>query len=259
MARIQTDLITPDRAGMPMIGIVDPTVRPRVGLGLHEAALPVGGEIGDTPISDLPGDGAILGAILRMGLNEAEAEQITALLMARFGSLAIILAAPLRRLEDALGSHARLAPALKSVHQAVRAVLREPLLHRTSISSWQQLDDYLKATLGHDQVEQVRLLLLDRKNRLIRDELHAKGTIDHVPLYPREVIRRVIEMEASAVIVVHNHPSGDPTPSGPDLEITQALADVLGQIGVCLHDHVIVGSTGVVSLRARKLFDQVVR
>jgi DNA repair protein RadC len=113
--------------------------------------------------------------------------------------------------------------------------------------------DYLRISIGGSETELVRILFLDRKNGLIKDELHARGTVDHTPLYPREVVRRVLEVNAKAIILVHNHPSGDPRPSPQDIEMTNLIAQVLGQIDVTFHDHVIVGAARVLSFRQEKL------
>jgi DNA repair protein RadC len=121
------------------------------------------------------------------------------------------------------------------------------------ISTASALMDYLSVTMRHETTESTRILFLDRKNALIKDELHNRGTIDHTPLYPREVVKRVVELGASAVILVHNHPSGDPTPSQGDIEMTHRLAAALGTINVLLHDHVIVGRNRETSLRKLKL------
>jgi DNA repair protein RadC len=113
--------------------------------------------------------------------------------------------------------------------------------------------DYLSVTMRHEPTEATRLLFLDRKNALIKDEIQHRGTVDHTPLYPREVVKRVLELGASAVILVHNHPSGDPTPSQSDIEMTRQLAAALGTINVALHDHVIVGRNREISLRKSNL------
>jgi DNA repair protein RadC len=124
---------------------------------------------------------------------------------------------------------------------------------RPIIGSASALMDYLSVTMRHEPTEATRILFLDRKNALIKDEIQQRGTVDHTPLYPREVVRRVIELGASAIILVHNHPSGDPTPSQSDIEMTQRLAAALNTISVVLHDHVIVGRNKEISLRKEAL------
>ena len=175
-------------------------------------------------------------------------------LLARHGTLGAVLAASPERLAGQLQS-TEAAAFLKVVQALVVAVVREPIQERPLINSPSALDAYLRASLRHEAVECVRLLFLNGGNLLIGEEVHSRGTINHCPLYPREVVRRVIEMNANAVIVVHNHPSGDPTPSEQDTEMTRHLAQTLKRIGVSLHDHVIAGANVSFSFRAHKLLD----
>ena len=142
---------------------------------------------------------------------------------------------------------------LKVVHRILANVLREPVENRQVIGTPAALQDYLKFTMVDEGIETVRILFLNGKNRLIKDERHSTGTIDHAPVYPREIVKRVLELNAAALIVVHNHPSGDATPSKLDIAMTQQLYQVLDHMGVKLHDHVIVGKNGCVSFRASKL------
>ncbi|MCS6780056.1 MAG: DNA repair protein RadC [Geminicoccaceae bacterium] len=142
---------------------------------------------------------------------------------------------------------------LKAVHVLLRRVLKEEIRDRPVIGSWSALLDYLRATLGHEPTEQFRILFLDRKNILIRDEPQSRGTVDHTPLYPREVVKRALELGASAIVMVHNHPSGDPTPSKPDIETTRAVVQALAAVGILVHDHVIVGKNRHLSFRSEGL------
>jgi DNA repair protein RadC len=118
------------------------------------------------------------------------------------------------------------------------------------IASWQALLDYLRAAMAYETIEQVRILFLDRKNRLIADEVQGRGTVDHTPVYPREVVKRALELGASALILVHNHPSGDPTPSQADIEMTRAVQEAAGSLGVAVHDHLVVGAVETASFRS---------
>jgi DNA repair protein RadC len=127
---------------------------------------------------------------------------------------------------------------------------RAKVMHRSAISSWDDLLRYCKTVMAHRETEQFRILFLDRKNVLVADEEQAKGTVDHVPVYPREVARRALELNASAVILVHNHPSGDPTPSQADIDITGQIEAACQSIGVEVHDHVIIGKETDASFRA---------
>ena len=139
---------------------------------------------------------------------------------------------------------------LKAVHELLQRVLREEVRARPAITSPETLRAYLRVAIGHDAAEQVRVLYLDRQDRLLRDEVQGRGTVDHVPLYPRELVKRALELGASALVLVHNHPSGDPTPSTADIATTRQVAAALAQVGVRVHDHIIVGKDGDSSLRA---------
>jgi DNA repair protein RadC len=143
--------------------------------------------------------------------------------------------------------------ALKTAKAAADRLLGAPLLKRPVLSGWKQLLDYCHAAMAHEPVEVVRVLYLDKKNRLIQDELQGRGTVDHTPLYPREVVKRALELGASALIIVHNHPTGDPTPSQADISTTNQLRDAAATLGIVLHDHLIVARNGHVSFRSKGL------
>ena len=140
--------------------------------------------------------------------------------------------------------------AVKAVQAALQRVLRAEAAERPVLSSWDRLLDYCRATMAHAKIEEFRLLFLDRKNALIADEVQQTGTIDHTPVYPREVVKRALELGASALILVHNHPSGDPTPSKADVEMTRAVAKAAEVLGVIVHDHLIIGRGKHASLRS---------
>jgi DNA repair protein RadC len=142
---------------------------------------------------------------------------------------------------------------LKLVTELLQRVLREQIQDRPVIGSWSALLDYLQVTLSHEPIEQFRVMFLDRKNVLIKDEVQQRGTVDHTPLYPREIVKRALELAASAIIMVHNHPSGDPTPSRADLEMTQQVVTALGAVGIQVHDHVIVGKNRHTSFKSQRL------
>ncbi len=174
-------------------------------------------------------------------------------LMARFGSLGAVLSASLPELMSVPGIGEVAALDLKLVHEMAQRIGREPAAKRTVISSWSALLSYVRVALQHEGREQVRVLFLDRKNQLIMDEISNHGTVDHAPIYPREIVRRALELSASSVILVHNHPSGDPTPSKADIEVTQAVVAAGRPLGISVHDHLVVGRDGVVSFKARGL------
>lgn len=143
-----------------------------------------------------------------------------------------------------------LTDAERATLAAARAILAKAVARGALISSWDALTDYLAVTAGGLRAETFRVLYLDRKNRLIRDEETARGTVDHVPVYPREIARRALELDASAVILAHNHPSGDTTPSDADVTMTVQIRDVLAALGIVLHDHVIVAGAATLSMRS---------
>jgi DNA repair protein RadC len=142
---------------------------------------------------------------------------------------------------------------LKAVAEVLKRVLREEIQERPVIGSWTALLDYLRVALAHEQVEQFRVLFLDRKNILIRDEEQQRGTVDHTPLYPREIVKRALELGASSIIMVHNHPSGDPTPSRADIDMTTQVVQAMTAVGLTVHDHVIVGKNRHTSFKSQRL------
>lgn len=169
-------------------------------------------------------------------------------LLGRWGSLDRVLSADLRTLEGLIGRTA--AVDLKLLHEAGRRVLVGSIMKRNVISSWSALMAYLKVDLAERSREQFRVLFLDKKNQLIADEVMGEGTTDHAPVYPREVIRRALELEACALILVHNHPSGDPTPSSADRDITQQIIEAGRLLRITIHDHLVVGREGIASFKA---------
>jgi DNA repair protein RadC len=162
-------------------------------------------------------------------------------LIERFGNLAAVLGADKDALLDLPGMGEASAAQLLAVREAALRIARAELTGRQVIGSWQALLDYCMVAAGYAAQEEFRLLFLDKKNGLIRDERQQRGTVDHTPVYPREVVKRALALGASAIIMVHNHPSGDPTPSQADIEMTRAVAKAVGAVGIALHDHVIIG------------------
>lgn len=174
-------------------------------------------------------------------------------LIARFGSFAAAISAPKAELMAVAGMGEGAAAALKVVHAASLRLLKAEVKDAPVLASWDRLMAYLHAALAREPVEQVRVLFLDNRNRLIADEVQGTGTINHTPLYPREVVRRALALQAAALILVHNHPSGDPTPSRADIEMTREMATAAKTLGLALHDHVIVGNGKWVSFRQEGL------
>lgn len=162
-------------------------------------------------------------------------------LLKRFGGIAGVLGASRDALAAVPGMGDAAAAHLLAVRAAAARMARGELTARPVIGSWDKLVDYCNTAAGFAETEEFRLLFLDRKNALIADERQQHGTVDHVSVYPREVVKRALELGASAIIMVHNHPSGDPTPSSGDVEMTRAVAKAVGSVGVALHDHVVIG------------------
>ena len=162
-------------------------------------------------------------------------------MLKRFGSFGDVLAAEPERLREFDGVGEVTVTAFKTVQASALRLARSQVLKRPTLASWSALLEYCNASMAYRKKEQLRVLFLDRKNVLIADEVQQEGTVDHTPVYPREVMRRALELEASAVILVHNHPSGDPTPSAADIEMTRQVADAGAKLGIALHDHVVVG------------------
>jgi len=171
-------------------------------------------------------------------------------LLARFGSLAGVLGATPAELKTVRGVGDALALDLKLLHEAGLRVAREAVGKRPVISSWSALLAYVKTALAHEAREQFRVLFLDKGNSLIADEVMGHGTVDHAPVYPREVARRALELSASALILVHNHPSGNPTPSSADIDMTRQVVDALRPLRIAVHDHLVVGRGGTASFKS---------
>jgi DNA repair protein RadC len=183
-----------------------------------------------------------------------EVKPLAKALLARFGSLGGVFGASIAELKTVPGIGEAAAIDLKLLHEATLRVAREPVRKRTVISSWTALLAYVRVALANEPREQFRVLFLDKKNQLIADETLHTGTVDHAPVYPREVMRRALELSASALILVHNHPSGDPTPSKADIDMTRQIVEAGKALRIEIHDHLVVGHEGVASFRALGLF-----
>lgn len=198
-------------------------------------------------------DYELLEMLLAQAIPRRDVKPLAKELVDRFGSFAAVISADPERLLAVAGMGETSVAALKVVRAAAVRLLRQEATGRDAIGSWERLLDYCRAAMAHETVEQLRLLFLDRKNVLIADEEQQRGTVDHTPVYPREVVKRALELGASALIIVHNHPSGDPTPSRGDIEMTSQVKDALEKIGIALHDHVVIGRKGHESFRAKGL------
>jgi DNA repair protein RadC len=195
-------------------------------------------------------DHEILELLLFSAIPRRDTKPLAKQLIGTFGSLGAVLAATPTQLAQRGGLSDISVALLKVVQAAAERLLKEQVVDRPVLGSWQALLDYLGVAMKFGGVEQVRVLYLDRKNALLADDASAQGTVDQAPVYPREVARRALELGASALILVHNHPSGDPTPSRADIEMTKQVARALETVGVTLHDHVIVGRKGHSSFRS---------
>jgi DNA repair protein RadC len=199
-------------------------------------------------------DYELLEVYLFRTFQRGDVKPLAKALIARFGSLSGVLSASIEELRTVSGVGEAAALDLKLVHELAQRIGREPVKKRTVISSWSALLAYVRVALQHEPREQFRVLFLDKKNQLIADETMNRGTVDHAPVYPREVMRRALELSASAVILVHNHPSGDPTPSQADIDMTRQVVEAGRPLKITVHDHLVVGRDGVASFKALGLF-----
>ncbi|BCP54219.1 UPF0758 protein [Kaistia sp. 32K] len=198
-------------------------------------------------------DYELLELILFQALPRRDTKPIAKALLARFGTFSDVLAAPEARLTEIPGVGASVATHLKLVHAAATRYARGAVRQRPLLGSWSAVVDYCRAAMAYEEKEQFRILFLDRKNVLIADEVQQVGTVDHTPVYPREVVKRALELSATALVLAHNHPSGDPTPSRADIEMTKTIVEIAGPLGIAVHDHIIVGRQGHASFRGLKL------
>lgn len=196
---------------------------------------------------DALADYELLELLLFLGIPRRDVKPLAKSLIDEFGSLAAVLSAAPEKLSGHLGESA--VAAVKIVQAAALHLGRSEVLGRTVLGNWDAVQKYLQSAMARMQREQFRLLFLDRKNVLIADEILSDGTIDHTAVYPREIIRRALELDAGALILVHNHPSGDPTPSRTDVTMTKEIRDACQKIGIDVHDHIVVGKEGQASFR----------
>ena len=198
-------------------------------------------------------DYELLELTLFRSIPRRDVKPLAKALIHRFGSFAEVVSAEPARLMEVEGVSAGVAADLKLIEAAGRRLARGAIAARPLLSSWSALIEYLRATMAFSGREEFRVLFLDRRNHLIADEVQGRGTVDHTPVYPREVARRALELSATAIILAHNHPSGDPTPSGADIRMTREIVTVLDPLGIVVHDHVILGRDGHASLKGLKL------
>ncbi|MEM9045168.1 MAG: DNA repair protein RadC [Pseudomonadota bacterium] len=195
-------------------------------------------------------DYEMLELVLFRAIPRRDVKPLAKALLNLFGDFNGVISAPIKRLSEVAGVGDAVICELKIVEAAAQRLARSRVINRPILTSWTQLMDYCKTCMAHRETEQFRILYLDRKNVLIADEVQASGTVDHVPVYPREVVKRALELNASALILVHNHPSGDPTPSAQDIDMTQQIIDAGRTMSLTVHDHVIIGKQADTSFRS---------
>lgn len=198
-------------------------------------------------------DYELLELVLFRAIPRQDVKPLARRLLDRFGSFNAVITAPVARLKESHGIGDAVICEIKVVEAAAQRLAQSKVLNRRIISSWDALLEYCQATMAHLETEQFRILFLDTKNTLIADEAQTRGTVDHVPVYPREVVKRALELNASALILIHNHPSGDPTPSQADIEMTAQIQQACGVMSISLHDHLIIGQSRHLSFRSQGL------
>jgi DNA repair protein RadC len=221
-----------------------PTASPHAG---HRERLRERADLGG--LGGLP-DYELLELYLFRTIPRGDVKPLAKALLARFGGLGAVLGASIAELKTVPGIGQAAATDLKLLHEATVRIGRHKVSKRPVISSWNALLAYVRVALANEPREQFRLLFLDKKNQLIADEVQNHGTVDHAPVYPREVMRRALELSASSIILVHNHPSGDPTPSGADIDMTRQIVEAGRALKIGVHDHLVVGREGVASFKA---------
>jgi DNA repair protein RadC len=202
---------------------------------------------------DALADHEMLEMILFIALPRRDTKPLARALLTRFHTFGGVLGAPSTELMAVDGIGEAGAASLKLVQAASLRMMRQEVAAQPVFSTWDRLTEYLTAAMGHERTEQFRILFLDGRNKLIADEVQGRGTINHAPAYPREVVRRCLELHASAVILAHNHPSGEPAPSREDVTLTTEIARAAAMMGIAVHDHIIVGRGKWLSFRAEKL------
>jgi DNA repair protein RadC len=206
-------------------------------------------EAGSEALSDYE----LLELILFRAIPKRDLKPLAKEVLKEFGSFAEAICAPIERLSQVKGLGGAAIAEIKIVQAAASRLARGEVKDRHVLSSWASVLDYCRADMAFDAKERLRILFLDKGNRLIKDEVQQTGTVDHTPVYPREVVKRALELSATAIVLVHNHPSGDPTPSRADVQMTQAIIEVARPLGIAVHDHIIVGKHGHQSLKGLKL------
>ncbi len=195
-------------------------------------------------------DYELLELVLFLGIPRGDVKPLAKELLRTYGSFAQVISAPQEKLlsHKGLGPHASIA--LKIIREASVQLAKELVINKPILGSWRLVLDYCHANLALAEKEEFHVLYLDTKNRLIQDETHQKGSIDEASVYPRDVVKQALDLNASSLVLVHNHPSGDPTPSKADIELTKEIQQIVKLLNIALHDHIIIGKTGHVSFKS---------
>ncbi len=194
-------------------------------------------------------DYELLEMVLFRAIRRGDTKPMAKMLLTRFGSFAEVISAEPARLQEVKGVGPAVVTELKLIRAAALRLSRESVIGKPVLSSWKAIIDYCRAAMAYEEIESFRLLFIDKKNQLIADEVQQSGTVDYTPVYTREVMKRALELSASAIIMVHNHPSGDPTPSFADIDMTKKVIAAGEKLGILVHDHIIIGRKGHASLR----------
>jgi len=202
---------------------------------------------------DALSDYELLELVLFAAQPRRDMKPLAKALLKTFGSFAEVIHAPETRLREVDGIGGASINQLKLIAAAATRIAKGEIKRSVALSSWNDVIDYCRASMAFADKEQFRLLFLDKRNHLIADEVQQTGTVDHTPVYPREVIKRALELSATALILVHNHPSGDPSPSQADIQMTKAIINIASPLGIAVHDHIIVGKGGHASLKGMRL------
>jgi DNA repair protein RadC len=198
-------------------------------------------------------DYELLEMVLFRAIKRGDTKPVAKALLAKFGSFAEVISATPERLMEVAGVGEALTTEIKLIRAAALRLMKGEVINRPLLSSWTLILEYCRAAMAFQEKEQFRILFLDRKNQLVADEVQQEGTVDHTPVYTREVVKRALELSASAIVLVHNHPSGDPAPSIADIDMTRKIIDAAAKLGIEVHDHVIIGRTGHTSFKGSKL------
>lgn len=198
-------------------------------------------------------DYEMLELVLFRAVPQRDVKPLAKELIDAFGSFAEVISAPATRLKEIDGVGDAIVTELKIIEAAAQHLAKGRIKSKQVLSSWSAVIEYCRTSMAFADKEQFRVLFLDKRNQLIADEVQQKGTVDHTPVYPREVVKRALELSATAIVLVHNHPSGDPTPSRADIQMTKTIIEVARPLGIEVHDHIIVGKDGHASLRGMRL------